>query len=206
MSVNGDDEKEINYILTEELRLLLKQKLPIVANVCLVLFIGGFVLQSLAPVLQPFAMAVLVYLILRPGALYLMREFKMREGWSYFFVLLMFINILVGVFIAIAYNVQVYMENGGIETLEENYSELYISLNNTGLNVSGLEDPFNSIGAEQGAGFIGTLSGYAFSSITMILFLVFIIYEMPYLEGRIARAFPGDKAKGISKVTRKIEA
>ena len=206
MSVDGEDEKERNYILTEELRLLLKQKLPIVANVCLVLFIGGFVLQSLAPVLQPFAMAVLVYLILRPGALYLMKEFKMREGWSYFFVLLMFINLLIGVFIAIAYNVQVYMENGGIETLEENYSELYISLNNTGLNVSGLEDPFNSIGAEQGAGFIGTLSGYAFSSITMILFLVFIIYEMPYLEGRIARAFPGDKAKGISKVTRKIEA
>ena len=76
-------------------------------------------------------MAVLVYLILRPGALYLMREFKMREGWSYFFVLLMFVNLLIGVFIAIAYNVQVYMENGGIETLEENYSELYISLNNT---------------------------------------------------------------------------
>ena len=207
-SMNSDDENndEMNSILTDELRLLLKQKLPIVANVFLVIFIGGFVLQILAPVLQPFAMAALAYLILRPGALYLMKEFKMKEGWSYFFVLLMFVNLLAGVFVAIAYNVQVYLENGGIETLENNYGELYHSLNNTGLNVSGLEDPFNSIGAEQGAGFIGTLSGYAFSSITMILFLVFIIYEMPYLEGRIARAFPGDKAKSISRVTRKIEA
>ena len=206
--MNSDDEnnEKINSILTDELRLLLKQKLPIVANVCLVLFIGGFVLQTLAPVLQPFAMAALVYLILRPGALYLMKEFNMKEGWSYFFVLLMFINILAGVFVAVAYNVQVYLENGGIETLETNYADLYHSLNNTGLNVSGLEDPFNSIGAEQGAGFIGTLSGYAFSAITMILFLVFIIYEMPYLEGRIARAFPGNKAKSITKVTRKIEA
>ena len=206
MSQESKKEEEINSILTKELRILLKQKLPIVANVCLVLFIGGFVLQSLAPVLQPFAMAVLVYLILRPGAKYLMREFKMKEGWSYFFVLLMFINLLVGVFIAIAYNVQEYMEDGGIETLEENYNDLYLTLNNTGLNVSGLEDPFNSIGAEQGAGFIGTLGGYAYSSITMLLFLVFIIYEMPYLEGRVARAFPGDKAKSISRVTRKIEA
>jgi hypothetical protein len=40
----------------------------------------------------------------------------------------------------------------------------------------------------------------------MILFLVFIIYEMPYLEGRVARAFPGNKAKSITDVTRKIEA
>lgn len=206
MGANDENENEINSILTEELRILLKQKLPIAANVCLVLFIGGFVLQALAPVLQPFAMAVLAYLILRPGAGYLMREFKMREGWSYFFVLLMFINILVGVFVAIAYNVQEYLENGGIDTLETNYADLYLTLNNTGLNVSGLEDPFNSLGAEQGAGFIGTLGGYAFSAITMLLFLVFIIYEMPYLEGRIARAFPGNKAKSITKVTRKIEA
>ena len=110
MGANDENENEINSILTEELRILLKQKLPIAANVCLVLFIGGFVLQALAPVLQPFAMAVLAYLILRPGAGYLMREFKMREGWSYFFVLLMFINILVGVFVAIAYNVQEYLE------------------------------------------------------------------------------------------------
>ncbi len=206
MSQDDNNEQEMNSILTKELRILLKQKLPIVANVCLVLFIGGFVLQNLAPVLQPFAMAILVYLILRPGAKYLMREFNMREGWSYFFVLLMFINVLVGVFIAIAYNVQEYMENGGIETLEQNYNDLYLTLNNTGLNVSGLEDPFNSIGAEQGAGFVGTLGGYAYSAITMLLFLVFIIYEMPYLEGRVARAFPGNKAKNITRVTRKIEA
>jgi len=206
MGKDDENEPDVNSILTKELRILLKQKLPIVANVCLVLFIGGFVLQSLAPVLQPFAMAVLVYLILRPGAKYLMREFNMREGWSYFFVLLMFINLLVGVFVAIAYNVQGYMEDGGIETLEQNYQELYLTLNNTGLNVSTLEDPFNSIGAEQGAGFIGTLGGYAYSAITMILFLVFIIYEMPYLEGRVARAFPGNKAKSITNVTRKIEA
>ena len=206
MSQDRENELEMNSILTKELRILLKQKLPIVANVCLVLFIGGFALQVLAPVLQPFAMAVLAYLILRPGAKYLMKEFKMREGWSYFFVLLMFINILVGGFVAIAYNVQEYLENGGIDTLETNYAELYLTLNNTGLNVSGLEDPFNSLGAEQGAGFIGTLGGYAFSAVTMILFLVFIIYEMPYLEGRIARAFPGNKAKSITRVTRKIEA
>ena len=79
MGKNNENETEVNSILTEELRILLKQKLPIVANVCLVLFIGGFVLQSLAPVLQPFAMAVLVYLILRPGAKYLMREFKIIQ-------------------------------------------------------------------------------------------------------------------------------
>jgi AI-2 transport protein TqsA len=206
MSQDRENELEMNSILTKELRILLKQKLPIVTNVCLVLFIGGFTLQVLAPVLQPFAMAVLAYLILRPGARYLMKEFKMGEGWSYFFILLMFINILVGGFVAIAYNVQEYLENGGIETLETNYADLYLTLNNTGLNVSGLEDPFNSLGANQGAGFIGTLGGYAFSAVTMILFLVFIIYEMPYLEGRVARAFPGNKAKSITKVTRKIEA
>ena len=206
MSQDKENELEMNSILTKELRILLKQKLPIVTNVCLVLFIGGFTLQVLAPVLQPFVMAVLAYLILRPGARYLMKEFKMGEGWSYFFILLMFINILVGGFVAIAYNVQEYLENGGIETLETNYADLYLTLNNTGLNVSGLEDPFNSLGANQGAGFIGTLGGYAFSAVTMILFLVFIIYEMPYLEGRVARAFPGNKAKSITKVTRKIEA
>ena len=46
MGANDENENEINSILTEELRILLKQKLPIAANVCLVLFIGGFVLQA----------------------------------------------------------------------------------------------------------------------------------------------------------------
>ena len=58
---------EADLFFNESMQRLLKQRLPVIANVALLLFIVGFVLQALGGVFQPFLMAVLVYFVLKPA-------------------------------------------------------------------------------------------------------------------------------------------
>ena len=50
---------------SDEMQSLLKQRVPVIANVAVILFVIGVALDALAEVFQPFLMAVLVYFILK---------------------------------------------------------------------------------------------------------------------------------------------
>ncbi len=199
---------EADLFFNESMQRLLKQRLPVIANVALLLFIVGFVLQALGGVFQPFLMAVLVYFVLKPAAIRINKITGMRMGWAYFFVVLMFVNAIVLVFLAVAWNVQSFAADDATRAIViANYENMAAQLNGSGLvDVSKYNEPSTVFTPAMQASLVSSIASGLFATVTMVLFLAFIIYEVPLLEARIARAFPGGKSAAIVDVSRKIES
>ena len=93
---------------SDEMQSLLKQRVPVIANVAVILFVVGVALDALAEVFQPFLMALLVYFILKPVAIWLYARTPFGMGLSYFFAVIGFVALVGLVFVAAIWNCLLY--------------------------------------------------------------------------------------------------
>lgn len=199
----GGDE-----FLSKELKALLSNRLPMFANAAIVLFVIHIMIVELKSVLQPFLMALLVYYMMKPIALFLNRRYNMKLGIAYLVAMVLFLGALslTGWF--------VWQQVAGLEdkmpiyqdALDEKLADLEeVQVGNQSLAaVLGLDGLDTSSISESILSTLTGIVGLLFSILTMVFFLAFIIFEAGLLEGRMARAFPG-KGKNIVDIVAKIE-
>ena len=192
---------------SDEMQSLLKQRVPVIANVALILFVVGVALDALAEVFQPFLMALLVYFILKPVAIWLYDRTPFGMGLSYFFAVIGFVVLVGLVFVAAIWNIQSWVSDDVARNeLTKNFESIVAWANDRGvIDVSDYNSLDAIITPSMQADFIGAAGGAVFSTLTMILFLAFIIYEVPLLEARVARAFPSQRALQVVAVSKQIE-
>ena len=192
---------------SDEMQSLLKQRVPVIANVAVILFVIGVALDALAEVFQPFLMAVLVYFILKPVAKWMHGRTGFGMGSSYFFAVIGFVLVVSLVFVAAIWNVQSWLSDDAARNeLTENFEGIVTWASDQGvINISDYNSLDKIITPSMQANFIGAAGGAVFSTLTMILFLAFIIYEVPLLEARVARAFPSQRARQVVAVSKQIE-
>ena len=160
-----------------EMQSLLKQRVPVIANVAVILFVAGVALDALAEVFQPFLMALLVYFILKPIAIWLYARTPLGMGLSYFFAVIGFIVVVGLVFVAAIWNIQSWASDEAARSeLTRNFESIVTWANDRGvINVSEYNSLDRIITPAMQANFIGAAGGAVFSTLTMILFLAFII-------------------------------
>ncbi len=191
------------------------RRMSIVANSLLILAIVVFTMVTLEDVLKPFFIALGIYFVLKPGA-----DFLSKNGFpqmlSFLTMMLLFL-LVVSLTMFFAWH-----QINELATDEEKMDEYYDNLGekwsklgtlpfvgpmlNESLETGGqdLDKDLAGLGiVEEGKGIedsiLSMMSGVGDAilvSVTVLFFLIFIIFEANLLPGRIARAYP----HGISRV------
>ena len=199
------------------------RRLSIFTNVAILVTIVIVAMQTLQEVLQPFFIALAIYFVLKPGADKLSAN-GFPLGYSYFTMFMLFILVIVTA-AYVSYSqvedlsedekkMEIYQDNlqrkwkklqsvpglgGFIGTTEDNGSVTQ-SLADAGLLEGGgtnMQGLFGSVMSAAGSMFA--------TFITVIFFLIFIIFEANLLPGRIVAAFPGEGNTTVKNVVVKIE-
>lgn len=198
------------------------RRLGIITNFCVLLTLLIFAAIMLEDVLKPFIIALGVYFILKPGA-----DALNKTGFnlylSYFTVLMLFLLLLVS---------SAYYSYSQIDDLmqdEDKMAEYNSNLEKRfdGLKESALfgsffaseeenltmNDHLVTFGLIEEGGEVSDLFGKVLAfggslgatSITVLFFLMFIIFEAGLLPGRISAAYPGEANEKIKDVRADIE-
>lgn len=198
------------------------RRLGIITNFCVLLTLLIFAAIMLEDVLKPFIIALGVYFILKPGA-----DALNKTGFnlylSYFTVLMLFLLLLVS---------SAYYSYSQIDDLmqdEDKMAEYNSNLEKRfdGLKESALfgsffaseeenltmNDHLVTFGLIEEGGEVSDLFGEVLAfggslgatSITVLFFLMFIIFEAGLLPGRISAAYPGEANEKIKDVRADIE-
>ena len=198
------------------------KRLSIFTNAAVLVAIIIFAMQTLQEVLQPFFIALGIYFVLKPGADRL-SESGFPLGYSYFTMFMLFLLVIVSA-AYVSYEqvdslsednekMEKYQQNlnrkwrnlqslpglgGFIGNVDDNGS-ITQSLAEAGLIQGGkgdLQSSFSSVMSAAGAFFT--------TFVTVIFFLIFIIFEANLLPARIAAAFP-EGNETVKNVVGKIE-
>ncbi len=198
------------------------RRLGIITNFCVLLTLLIFAAIMLEDVLKPFIIALGVYFILKPGA-----DALNKTGFnlylSYFTVLMMFLLLLVSSAYYSYSQIDDLMEDEDkMAEYNSNLEKRYIDLKDSALfgsffasdeeNMS-VKDHLITFGLIEEGGEVSDLFGAVLSfigglgttSITVLFFLMFIIFEAGLLPGRISAAYPGEANEKIKDVRADIE-
>ncbi len=198
------------------------RRLAIITNFCVLLSLLIFAAIMLEDVLKPFIIALGVYFVLKPGA-----DALNKTGFnlylSYFTVLMLFLLLLVSsAYYSYSQISDLMDDEDKMAKYNTNLEEKYLDLKDSAIVGSAFaEDEENltvndhlvSFGMiEEGEevsdlfgkvlAFIGGLSTTA---VTVLFFLMFIIFEAGLLPGRISAAYPGEANEKINDVRADIE-
>ena len=158
--------------------------------------------QLLEGVLKPLFLAFGLYFVLKPGADWLSNHgFSTLQANGTMLLLLILALSLIGLFAWL--QVDAFLSNSEkISELEFAYANLLITAESWPIvgdyveNMDTSQSPSKilaDMGIEIGsASQLASLSGMVFNSLTVLFFLLFIIFEANLLPGRIEAAFPGD--------------
>ena len=199
------------------------KRLSIFTNVAILVTLVIVALLTLKDVLQPFFIALGVYFVLKPGADKL-SENGFPRGYSYFTMFMLFLLVIVSA---------AYVSYSQVENLsedEEKMERYQENLQHKWKKLQGIPGLGGFIGTTEDNGsvtqtlaeaglieggetnlqgmFVGVMSaaGSMFTTfITVIFFLIFIIFEANLLPGRIVAAFPGEANATVKNVVVKIE-
>ena len=198
------------------------RRLGIITNFCVLLTLLIFAAIMLEDVLKPFIIALGVYFILKPGA-----DALNKTGFnlylSYFTVLMMFLLLLVSSAYYSYSQIDDLMEDEDkMAEYNSNLEKRYTDLKDSALfgsflasdeeNMS-VKDHLITFGLIEEGGEVSDLFGAVLSfigglgttSITVLFFLMFIIFEAGLLPGRISAAYPGEANEKIKDVRADIE-
>ena len=178
----------------------------------------------LESVLKPFFIALGIYFVLKPGAEWLSKGNKFPILLSYFTMLMLFmLVILSAAFLA-------WDQAQGLVEDEDRQIEWNSKLNQKWKNLKdvpiigsalkeAVSDGSGTVGgdlADLGVGSGGELTevvvtmvsgigGMITTSITVLFFLIFIIFEASLLPGRIERAWPGGTSERVKSISKQIQ-
>ena len=158
--------------------------------------------QLLEGVLKPLFLAFGLYFVLKPGADWLSNHgFSTLQANGTMLLLLILALSLIGLFAWLQVDAFLSDETK-ISELELAYANLLVTAETWPLigdyveNMDTSQSPskiLSDMGIEIGsASQLASLSGMVFNSLTVLFFLLFIIFEANLLPGRIEAAFPGD--------------
>ena len=203
---------------------LFQRRLSIITNFSILTGIIIFALISLESVLKPLVIALGVYFILKPGA-----DALNRTGFnvylSYLTVLLLFVLIIVSSSYFAYSQIDDLVDN--TEKMDEYESKLekkYTQIKSAPLVGSAFNSSENGENTtmndnledwgviEEGCSIsdifveaMAFLASFATTAITVLFFLIFIIFEAGLLPARIMAAYPGAGADRINEIRRDIE-
>ncbi len=164
-------------------------------------------------VLKPLFLAFGLYFVLKPGADWLNNHgFNTLQANGTMLLLLILALSLIGLFAWL--QVDAFLSNEQkISELEAAYSSLLVRSESWPIigdyiqNMDTSQSPtqiLGDMGIEIGsASQLASLSGMVFSSLTVLFFLLFIIFEANLLPGRIEAAFPGDSLGRFQNISDK---
>jgi len=162
-------------------------------------------------VLKPLFLAFGLYFVLKPGADWLNNHgFTTLQANGTMLLLLILALSIVSLFAWL--QIDAFLSNAEkITELENAYSALlvqsegWIIVGDYVQNMDTSQSPtqiLSDMGVQIGsASQLASLSGMVFSSLTVLFFLLFIIFEANLLPGRIEAAFPGDSLGRFQNIT-----
>jgi AI-2 transport protein TqsA len=195
------------------------------AHISLLITLLVIWLIVLKGVLQPFFIALAIYFVLKPGSDYLSSN-GFPVILSYLtMVLLTLLVVSAASFVAYHQANDLIQDEDKMELynlqLEERWSDLKqspligsaLSSDSNSSNSTLVED-LSSMGlleddqeiSDAAMGMVSNVGGLIATSVTVMFFLIFIIFEASLLPGRIERAWPDGGSKKVQIVRSKIEA
>ncbi|MDP7203848.1 MAG: AI-2E family transporter [Candidatus Poseidoniaceae archaeon] len=199
------------------------RRLGIITNFCVLLALLIFAAITLEDVLKPFIIALGVYFILKPVA-----DALNKTGFnlylSYFTVLMMFLLLLVSsAYYSYSQIGDLMDDEDKMAEYNSNLEQRYIDLKDSAIFGSAfgdgdeenmtVNDHLVSFGLIQEGEEVSDLFGQVLAfigglgttAVTVLFFLMFIIFEAGLLPGRISAAYPGEANEKINEVRADIE-
>ena len=200
------------------------RRLGVITNFCVLLALLIFAAIVLEDVLKPFIIALGVYFILKPGA-----DALNKTGFnlylSYFTVLMMFVLLLVSsAYYSYSQIDDLMKDEEKMDEYNTNLEQKYQDMKESALFGSFVDedgeenktvnDHLADFGLIEEGGDVSDLfgkvlawlGGLGATAITVLFFLMFIIFEAGLLPGRIAAAYPGEATGKINDVRADIES
>ena len=202
-----------------------RNRLTVLSHAAVIMTLVTVWLIQLIDVLQPLFIALGIYFVLKPGA-----DALSRKGFP---IMLSYITMLMlAILIVLSAGFFAYQQADNFLSDEERMEEYTGLLNerwsdlkempligksimDAGATVDGtLDDDLASMGLlEDGSGISDALNGllssvgmFFITGITVLFFLLFIIFEASLLPGRIERAYPGGASERVHMIRDQIEA
>ena len=202
-----------------------RHRLTVLSHAAVIMTLVTVWLIQLVDVLQPLFIALGIYFVLKPGA-----DALSKKGFP---IMLSYITMLMlAILIVLSAGFFAYQQADTFIDDEERMDEYTLLLNerwsdlkdmplvgksllDAGATVGGTldEDLANMGFLEEGSGVSDAISGllssvgmFFVTGITVLFFLLFIIFEASLLPGRIERAYPGGASERVSLIRDQIEA
>lgn len=200
-----------------------QDRMAIISHSLIILTITCLAMIHLESVLKPFFIALGIYFVLKPGADYLSKN-SFPVFLSYLTMLLLFILVITSAAFFAWSQVQGLVEDEDKQTEYDNkLDQRWKQLKNTPLLGGVIKDAtgddsqsfasgLQSLGIGSGGGtgdlvasVVSGLGSFITTGITVLFFLIFIIFEAHLLPGRIERAWPDSNSEKMEAVQHQIE-
>jgi len=202
-----------------------RQRLTVLSHAAIIMTLVTIWLIQLVDVLQPLFIALGIYFVLKPGA-----DSLSAKGFP---IMLSYITMLMlAILIVLAAGFFAYQQADALladeermeeytELLDERWSDLKgmpligESILDAGASEnSTMDNDLATMGLlEEGSGVSDAVNGmlssvgmFFITGITVLFFLLFIIFEASLLPGRIERAYPGGASERVNMIRDQIEA
>ncbi len=202
-----------------------RNRLTVLSHSAVIMTLVTVWLIQLVDVLQPLFIALGIYFVLKPGA-----DFLSKKGFpimlSYITMLMLAILIVLSAGFFAYQQAATFLDDEErmdkyTQLLDERWADLKEmpligkSILDSGATINGtLDEDLGSMGLlDEGSGvteaFSGLLSSvgvFFITGVTVLFFLLFIIFEASLLPGRIERAYPGGASERVHMIRDQIEA
>ena len=202
-----------------------RNRLTVLSHAAIIMTLVTVWLIQLIDVLQPLFIALGMYFVLKPGA-----DFLSKKGFplmlSYITMLMLAILIVLSAGFFAYQQTATFLDdedrmNEYTERLNDRWSDVKgmpligKSILDSGATVNGtLDADLNSMGLlDEGSGLTDAVGGllssvglFFITGVTVLFFLLFIIFEASLLPGRIERAYPGGASERVHMIRDQIEA
>ena len=203
---------------------IFQRRLSIFSHSAILLTILILAMIHLESVLKPFFISLGIYFVLKPGAEWISKGNKFPILLSYFTMLMLFLLVILSAAFFAWSQAQDLVED---ESKQEDYNEIlnkrWRQLKNVPIIGPALKesvtDGTGTVGgdlADLGVGSGGQatdivvtmasgVGGMLTTSVTVLFFLIFIIFEASLLPGRIERAWPGGTSERVRIISKQIQ-
>lgn len=202
-----------------------RNRLTMLSHAAVIMTLVTLWLIQLIDVLQPLFIALGIYFVLKPGA-----DTLSKKGFP---IMLSYITMLMlAILIVLSAGFFAYQQAANFlddeermeeytDLLDERWADLKEmpligkSILDSGATINGtLDDDLASMGLlEEGSGVTEAINGllssvglFFITGITVLFFLLFIIFEASLLPGRIERAYPGGASERVHMIRDQIES
>jgi AI-2 transport protein TqsA len=202
-----------------------RNRLTVLSHAAIIMTLVTIWLIQLVDVLQPLFIALGTYFVLKPGA-----DFLSKKGFP---LMLSYVTMLMlAILMVLSAGFFAYQQTATFLDDEERMNEYTDKMNDRWMDVKGmpligksildagadpngtLDEDLGSMGVlSEGSGLtdaIGSLLSsvgmFFVTGVTVLFFLLFIIFEASLLPGRIERAYPGGASERVHMIRDQIEA